>query len=128
MFTFEGAAYDLIAAAGGALLGAVIAYAMVLGIASAFGAGDEDAGFQVEYAVTARSLFVAFAIGGLLTLLVVAFSAWRVSVMTISTAIRNLPEPSLPHRRRRFVLAGLAIGLGALMVLSGASAGAERPR
>ena len=127
MFTFEGAAYDLIAAAVGALLGAVIAYAMVLGIASAFGAGDEDAGFQVQYAVTARSLFVAFAIGGLLTLLVVAFSAWRVSVMTISTAIRNLPEPALPHRRRRFVLAGLAIGLGALMTLSGASAGAATP-
>ena len=93
MFTFEGAAYDLIAAAVGAVLGAAIAYAMVLGIASAFGAADEDSGFQIQYAVTARSLFVAFAIGGLLTLLVVAFSAWRVSVMTISTAIRNLPEP-----------------------------------
>ena len=101
MFTFEGAAYDLLAAALGAVLGAVIAYAMVLGIASAFGAADEDAGFQVQYAVTLRSLFVAFAIGGLLTLLVVAFSAWRVSVMTISTAIRNLPEPRLPHRRRQ---------------------------
>jgi putative ABC transport system permease protein len=127
MFTFEGAAYDLIAAAVGAILGAVIAYAMVIGIASAFGAADEDAGFQVQYAVTARSLFVAFAIGGLLTLLVVAFSAWRVSVMTISTAIRNLPEPALPHRRRRFVLAAIAIGLGALMTLSGASAAAATP-
>jgi putative ABC transport system permease protein len=127
MFTFEGAAYDLIAAAAGAILGAVIAYAMVIGIASAFGAADEDAGFQVQYAVTARSLFVAFAIGGLLTLLVVAFSAWRVSVMTISTAIRNLPEPPLPHRRRRFVLTAIAIGFGALMTASGASAAAATP-
>ena len=127
MFTFEGAAYDLIAAAVGAVLGALIAYAMVVGIASAFGAANEDAGFQVQYAVTARSLFVAFAIGGLLTLLVVAFSAWRVSVMTISTAIRNLPEPPLPHRRRRFVLAAIAIGLGALMTLGGASAAAATP-
>ena len=45
---------------------------MVLGIASAFGAADADAGLQIQYAVTPRSLFVAFAIGGLLTLLVVA--------------------------------------------------------
>ena len=127
MFTFEGAAYDLLAAAAGALLGAGIAYAMVLGIASAFGAGDQDAGMQIQYAVTFRSLFVAFAIGGLLTLLVVAFSAWRVSVMTISTAIRNLPEPPLPHRRRRFVLSTIAIGLGALLTLSGASGNAATP-
>ena len=120
MFTFEGAAYDVIAAAVGAILGALVAYAMVLGIASAFGAADEDAGLQVQYAVTFRSLFVAFAIGGLLTLLVVAFSAWRVSVMTISTAIRNLPEPQVPHRRRRLVLALTGIGLGALLTASGA--------
>ena len=93
MFTFEGAAYDLIAAVVGALLGAIVAYGMVLAIASAFGAEESDAGLKVEYSVTVRSLFVAFAIGVLLTLLVVAFSAWRVSVMTISTAIRNLPEP-----------------------------------
>ena len=30
MFTFEGAAYDLIAAAVGAILGAIVAYGMVL--------------------------------------------------------------------------------------------------
>ena len=121
MFTFEGAAYDLIAAAAGALLGAAVAYGMVLALASAFGAADEDAGLQIEYFVSARSLFVAFAIGGLLTLLVVAFSAWRVSMMTISTAIRNLPEPALPRRKRRLVLAGVTLALGALFTLSGAS-------
>ena len=119
MFTFEGAAYDLIAAAVGALLGAAVAYGMVLAMATALGAEDEDAGLQVEYFVSWRSLFVAFAIGGLLTLLVVAFSAWRVSVMTISTAIRNLPEPPSPRRRRRLVLAFVTIALGALMILSG---------
>ena len=34
MFVFEGLAYDLLAAAAGALLGVGIAFAMVLGIAS----------------------------------------------------------------------------------------------
>jgi putative ABC transport system permease protein len=127
MFTFEGAAYDVIAAAVGALLGAAVAYGMVLAMASALGAEDEDAGLQIEYFVSWRSLFLAFAIGGLLTLLVVAFSAWRVSVMTISTAIRNLPEPPNPRRRRRLVLAFVTIALGVLLTLSGSSGDAATP-
>jgi len=98
MFTFEGATYDLAAAVVGAFLGAVVALGMVLVMASAFGSADADEGFQIEFAVSARSLLIAFAIGVLLTLVVVAVSAWRVSVMTISTAIRNLPEP--PSSRR----------------------------
>jgi putative ABC transport system permease protein len=44
MFTFEGAAYDLVAAAVGAILGAIVAYGMVLLMARAFGAEDADAG------------------------------------------------------------------------------------
>jgi len=127
MFPFEGATYDLVAAAVGALLGAAVAYGMVLAIASAFGAADGDAGLQVEYSVSPRSLFVAFAIGALLTLLVVAFSAWRVSVMTISTAIRNLPEPPVAHRRRKIVLAVLGIALGAMLTMSGVTGEAATP-
>jgi putative ABC transport system permease protein len=113
MFTFEGAAYDLAAAAIGALLGALVAFGMVFVLAAAFGAADADEGFQIEFAVTPTSLVVAFAIGLLLTLAVVAASAWRVSRMTISTAIRNLPEPPSMKRRRRLVLAlaGIATGL-----------------
>jgi len=113
MFTFEGAVYDLAAAAVGAALGALVAFGMVIVMAKAFGSADADEGLQIEYAVSARSLLIAFAMGLLLTLVVVAFSAWRVSVMTISTAIRNLPEPPVPRRRRRLVLAlvGLVIGV-----------------
>src|SRR4249919_812280 len=81
MFTFEGAAYDLAAAVVGALLGAVVALVMVLVMASAFGSADADEGLQIQFAVSARSLVVAAALGILLTLVVVAVSAWRVSVM-----------------------------------------------
>ncbi len=118
MFTFEGAAYDLIAAAVGAILGAVIAYGMVFLMAQAFGAEDADAGLQVEFAFTWQSLLIAFALGVLLTLIVVAFSAWRVSVMTIAAAIRNVPEPPVVRRRRRVVLGGLGVALGLLLALT----------
>ena len=53
MFTFEGAAYDVVAAVVGAILGAVVAFGMVYAMAKAFGAEDEDAGLQVEFAFTA---------------------------------------------------------------------------
>ena len=127
MFTFEGAAYDLAAAVVGALLGAVVALVMVMVMASAFGAADADEGLQIQFAVSVRSLVVAAALGILLTLVVVAVSAWRVSVMNISTAIRNLPEPPVTRRRRRLVLAGLGIFLGLVLVVSGTRSGTATP-
>ncbi len=110
MFTFEGAGYDLIAAAVGALLGIAVAYGMVLVIAGALSGED---GLEVAFAVTPRSMVVAYAIGVLLTLAVVALSARRVSRMNIVTAIRNLPEPPARTRRRRRLalpVAGLVAG------------------
>lgn len=127
MFTFEGAVYDLAAAAIGALLGAVVAFGMVFVMASAFGAADADEGFQIEFAVTPTSLLVAFAIGLLLTLVVVAVSAWRVSRMTISTAIRNLPEPPTMKRRRRLILALVGVGLGLGFILLAVTSGTFTP-
>jgi putative ABC transport system permease protein len=122
MFTFEGAAYDVVAAVVGAILGAIVAFGMVYLMAKAFGAENEDAGLQVEFAFTWQSLLIAFALGVLLTLVVVAFSAWRVSTMTIATAIRNLPEPPVVRRRRRIVLGGLGVLFGVLLVLTAGSA------
>jgi putative ABC transport system permease protein len=125
-FTFEGAAYDLAAALAGALLGAAIAFLMVLVMAQAF---DTAAGesLNIEFSVTPRSLAIAYALGVLLTLAVVAVSAWRVSTMTISAAIRNLPEPKAPRRRRRLALAALGLALGGLLTLSGVTGDAATP-
>lgn len=123
LFTFEGAAYDLAAALVGSLVGAVVAYGMVALMAQALG----SEGFDVAYAVTARSLLVAYAIGVLLTLAVVAFSAWRVSRMTVASAIRNLPEPPPQRHRRRVLAASAGIAFGALMIASGLSAGQATP-
>jgi putative ABC transport system permease protein len=126
MFTFEGAAYDLAAAFVGALLGAVVAFGMVFVLASAFADPDADEGFQIQFAVSPKSLVIAFAIGLLLTLVVVAVSAWRVSRMTVATAIRNLPEPAA-RRGRRLVLSLVGLGIGVAFIALALSASAFTP-
>ena len=120
MFLFEGVAYDLMAAAVGALIGIAVAYVMVLVMAGAF---NQQGGFHITYSVTPRTIIVAYAIGVLLTFAVVGASAWRVSRMNIVTAIRNLPEPPAPTTQRsRWLLGGIAAVLGMLLGASGVSA------
>jgi putative ABC transport system permease protein len=115
MFVFEGAAYDLVAALVGAALGAGVAYAIVAGMAQALG----SAGFDVHYAASARSLLIAYSLGVLLTFVVVALSALRVSRMTVAAALRNLSEPPAEGRRRRLALPLATTASGALLALSG---------
>jgi len=118
-FLFEGAAYDLLAAALGAALGIAVSLLMVMGISRAF-AGTSD--LQITYSVKWPSIVVAYTLGVLLTFVVVAFSAWRVSVLNIVTAVRNLPDPPKRLARRRgLIAAALLLLLGGLMVVSGRS-------
>jgi putative ABC transport system permease protein len=120
MFVFEGVAYSLLAAAAGVVIGLAVAYGMVLALASAF---NETSSLAISYSVSIRSVLVAYAIGVLLTFLVVGFSAWRVSRMNIVSAIRSLPEPPARRRGRRRWLPGLAgLLLGMLLAYAGASA------
>ena len=90
---FEGLAYDLGAALVGAALGIGVAFAMVTVMADAF----DQTGLEVRHAVTLRSLVVAYALGVLFTLVVVALSAWRVSRLNIVAAVRSQPEPLAPR-------------------------------
>jgi putative ABC transport system permease protein len=79
------------------------------------------------YTVKWPSVIVAYALGVLLTFLVVAFSAWRVSVLNIVTAVRGLPDP--PSRRgRRGWIAGIGtVAVGALFVVSGRGSAQAMP-
>ena len=62
MFMFEGVAYDLLAAARGGRCSALgVAYVMVAVMASAFAAATRD--LDIEFAVTPRSLVIAYALG-----------------------------------------------------------------
>ena len=117
LFLFEGVAYDILAAAVGALLGVAVAYVMVLLMAGAFAATSD---LDMAYSVQPRSVLVAYAIGVLLTLVVVTISAWRVSRMNIVTAIRNLPEPPAEKRgKRRWILGLVALLAGGFLAATG---------
>ena len=96
MFVFEGTAYDVLAAAVGALLGAavgVLAIGLLFGRFSEF---DEFGAFQLRHHVEPRSLIVAYCLGVLLTFATVTISSWRVSRLNIVSAIRDLPPPQNP--------------------------------
>ena len=86
MFMFEGMLYDLLAAAVGVILGIAVAYGMVLVMARAVGVW----GIDIRHDFQMRSIVVAYCLGVLLTFIVVTVSAWKVSVLNIVTAIRNL--------------------------------------
>jgi putative ABC transport system permease protein len=123
-FLFEGAAYDLAAAAVGALLGIAVSLAMVSAIARVFGAEA----ITIQYTVKWSSVVIAYTLGVFLTFLVVAFSAWRVSVLNIVTAVRNLPDPARRTHGRWSWLGGVVIlALGSLLALSGRNAAQAMP-
>ncbi len=91
MFTFEGLAYAIGAAAVGTAIGIGVSRVLVVIMANAFGTADDET-FSIQFTVTGYSVLTAFSIGLILTLATVIFSAYRVSKLNIVVAIRNLPE------------------------------------
>jgi len=91
MFTFEGLAYAIGAAAVGTAIGIAVSRILVVIMANAFGTADDET-FSIQFTVTGYSVLTAFSIGLILTLATVIFSAYRVSKLNIVVAIRNLPE------------------------------------
>ena len=91
MFTFEGLAYAIGAAAVGTAVGIGVSRILVVIMANAFGTADDES-FSIDFTFTVYSVLTAFSIGLILTLATVIFSAYRVSKLNIVVAIRNLPE------------------------------------
>ena len=123
MFVYEGLAYDLLAALVGALVGIALAYGMVFLMARSFSSALD---FHVSYSVKPGSVLLAYAIGVLLTLVVVLLSARKVSRMNIVSAIRSLPEPAAERsNRKRRLFAVATVILGCALFVSGASSKQE---
>jgi putative ABC transport system permease protein len=124
MFMFEGLIYDMTAAAIGALAGVGVALAMVTLLATA----SDQFGVDIHFNLTTQSLVTAYAMGVVLTFLVVTFSAWRVSVLNIVTAIRNLPDPvAKAHGRASLVWGAVFILVGSLLSWAGAQSDQAAP-
>ncbi len=119
MFTYEGAIYALVASAIGSALGLAVGWGMVKVMAAAFSQFD----LQFSFHSRPGSLIIAYCLGVLLTLAVVAFSAWRVSKLNIIRAIRDIPEPQISRSRdwKGLVLGILAIAFGAFFTYAGFS-------
>ena len=82
MFTFEGVAYDVLAAPSGRSSERSSPSAWCSVMANAFGAADADEGLQIEFAVAGAASPSPLLSGCSSRCVVVAASAWRVSVMT----------------------------------------------
>ena len=101
LFTFEGAVYSLAAAAIGSVLGIFVGVILVGTMASAFGAVDELGDFRVVFSFRWQSLVLSYTLGMVVTYLVVALSAMRVSALNIVRAVRDIPEPPREGHRLR---------------------------
>ena len=88
MFTFEGVLYALFAALIGTGLGALISIILVGLLQRAVGGDD----WAITMSFTAKSMWIAFSSGFLLTLVTIVISSYRVSKLNIVVAIRGLSE------------------------------------
>jgi putative ABC transport system permease protein len=116
-FLYEGAVYDLIAAAVGVVLGIGVSYLMVRLVGNAFAGRDLD----LRYSLSGRSLAIASSLGVLLTFGVVTVSAWRVSRLNIVSAIRDIPELEDTRPKRRWLGVTMGLLFGTVLAVSGAA-------
>ncbi len=117
MFIAEGTAYDLIAAAVGAILGVGVALGIVLAMKAIIGNS-----LPLSPSVQPRSLVIAYCLGVVLTFGTIAFSSWRVSTLNIVAAIRDTEEPVRHKAGVRSLIWGIVmVLLGILLALVGLS-------
>lgn len=119
----EGALYTLAAGVVGTGAGIPVGRLVAARFGRAFAefSGD-DFDFQFRFSLKPSTLVLGFAVGSILTLAVVFVSSWRTSRMTITSAIRNLPEPPRPtvkRRRLHLVLRTVFAILGAFAIAQG---------
>jgi putative ABC transport system permease protein len=97
----EGAIYSFTAGVVGAIVGIGAGRLIAARFAAAFAEfAGEDFDFRFHFALKLPTVVAGFAAGSFLTLIVVYFAARRTSRMTITSAIRNLPEPPREQRVR----------------------------
>ncbi|GCE04126.1 FtsX-like permease family protein [Dictyobacter aurantiacus] len=90
MYLFEGTAYDLISSLVGLLAGFGLGAALIYFLGPLLVRFN----FPLKFSFQPRSLLIAYCLGVIFTFFSVALASWLVSRMTVSEAIRDLPEPA----------------------------------
>jgi putative ABC transport system permease protein len=99
----------------GAALGVAVSLLMTRATQEIFSSADVEMSFHVE----PRSLLIAFALGLALTYLTIVASAWRISRLNITAAIRDADEPvRRVTGRASFVGGGTAVALGVATLIA----------
>lgn len=113
----EGAMYALAAGIAGAIVGVAAGRLVASRFGRAFAEfAGEDFDFEFFFSLRPETLATGFAVGSVLTLIVIAIASRRTARMTITAAIRDLPEPPPEKPRRRWprsarLMAGALAGL-----------------
>ena len=119
----EGGLYSLAAAIGALVPGAIFGLALVAMVYFPVqSVAVENRAAPVQYAITPGSVALSVAIGALIVLATLFVTSVRSSRMQISSAIKNLPEPTRQRKRsvwRIALLAGLGLGSIAALVAGG---------
>lgn len=110
-FVFEGALYSAASSLAGAALGIGVAYLVLIGMDTIFGAWFEDASILSSFSFEVKSMVHAFTFGFLISLVTVSFAASRINKLNIVRAIRNIPEPKIPKDSRVMLFVGATLVL-----------------
>ncbi len=116
-FVAEGMLYALLSAAVGALVGLVVAGAILWAFENIIPV-ELMGNIRFRLTWTNLDLMQAFAIGFIITMITIIGASWRVSKLNIVRAIRDIPEPRQRRSTRRQVAVGVALAvLGAIMTI-----------
>ncbi len=105
MLLFEGTVYDAVAAGAGVLAGLGLGILLVVIV----GPTIARIGFPLQVEIQPQSLVTAFCLGLLFTLATIWLAAWTVSRMTVSAALRDLPDPPSPALSLASILRALVL-------------------
>ena len=111
-YVAEGLLYALLSAAVGALVGLLLAGAILWAFQAVFPTSFLGIGGLV-LTWTPNDLVQAFTIGFLITMATILLASWRVSKLNIVRAIRDIPEPFRRESTK------LQIGIGVFMTILG---------
>ena len=90
MFVYEGTAYDLAASLVGTSVGILVSFGIIALLNYLIAKVDDS--FRFAFHIEARSVIVAFCLGMVIMFITAWVSAYRVSRMNITEAVRGLPE------------------------------------